>query len=294
MTDVPPPPPVQPAPTATTGASSTTILAAVASVRRLVLVSIVALIVVAGLLAGLALATRATLVDTNDRLAQVQAQLAAAGTAAQPTAAPTAQPSERAVEPAVALADVATPAGADEAGALLIGNPDAGTVVEVFFDFQCPYCQKWHQQLGAGLEAQALAADSDLLVKVNPMAFLMESDTINNPGASARAANAMACVADTADAQALSAFSAAVFAAADPAEPPGQFPAEQLVELATASGAGEAAGCIETEQFVPYVAAVTQAAFGRGATSTPTVLVNGQTLANPFDVEELQALLASG
>ena len=279
-------------PTAVTGASNTTVLAAVASVRRLLVVLIVITLAVGGALAGLVLATRASLVETNDRLSQLQQSLAATQAPAQPSAA--AKPAS--VTPATALTGVDTaPQTSDEGGALLIGDPDAANVVEVFVDFQCPYCQKWHQQIGRTLEAQALEPDSDLLLKVNPLAFLMEASLdLTEPGASARAANAAACVADAADPQALSDFTAALFAAADPTEPPGQFPTEQLVALAEQSGASPASlACITDQGFMPYVSALTKASFARGVSGTPTVLVNGQQVGNPFTAPELTALVSA-
>jgi len=189
----------------------------------------------------------------------------------------------------------ALPTGADAAGAILIGDPNATNVVEVYVDHQCPYCQKWEQEIGSTLFAKAVQPGSDLLVKQYNLAFLGEASADLTPaGASARAANATACVLHSDGPESFVKYSSAVFAVADPSEPPGQFPKEQLVSLATDAGvSAEAVACIKDERYVPFVAATTKAGFARGVGGTPTVIVNGQTLGNPFTDPALEALVAS-
>jgi len=185
-----------------------------------------------------------------------------------------------------------TPSGADEFGALLLGNRQANSVVEVFVDFQCPYCQRWDQQIGDALINRALTQGSDVLVKVNPLAFLGETTAdLSVPGASARAANAAACIAEYEDPQVLARYIAAVYAAADPSEPAGQFPPTQLVEIASTAGSGtQTTECIRTGEFIDYVAEITRNSFVRGVGGTPTVIVNGATVRDPFASPELLAL----
>jgi protein-disulfide isomerase len=193
-------------------------------------------------------------------------------------------------------AGVTAPAGVDSTGAVLIGDPNAANVVEVYVDYQCPFCQRWEEGIGTPLAAKALQPGSDLLIKQYNLAFLGEtSPTLTPAGASARAASAAACVVDYDGVETFVEFSRAVFAAADPSEPPTQFSAEALTELATAAGASaDTIACIEGETNVPFVAATTKAGFGRGVGGTPTVIVNGQTLGNPFTDPALEQLLTSG
>ena len=189
------------------------------------------------------------------------------------------------------------PAGVDSTGAVLIGDPDAANVVEVYVDYQCPFCQRWEEGIGTPLAAKALQPGSDLLIKQYNLAFLGEtSPTLTPAGASARAASAAACVVNHDGVETFVDFSQAVFAAADPAEPPTQFTAEALTELATGGGrvGGVASPASRAEGNVPFVAATTKAGFGRGVGGTPTVIVNGQTLANPFTDPALEQLLAAG
>jgi protein-disulfide isomerase len=255
-------------------------------------------VVAVGLGIGLA-SSRAQLSDLSAQVAALSEQASAASAAAAGAGASSdggAAQQPAAVEQlgaAPALPEgTAIPAGADGAGAILIGDPEAANVVEVYVDYQCPFCQKWEAEIGAALAAKALQPGSGLLIKQYNLAFLGETDPSLSPaGASARAASAAACVLDADGAETFVAFNQAVFAAADPAEPPTQFSAEALTELATGAGASDAAvACIEAEGQVPFVAASTQAGFGRGVGGTPTVIVNGQTVGNPFTDPALLAL----
>lgn len=273
----------------------------VRTVRYLVLACLGLLVVMAvGLGIGLA-SSRAQLSDLSAQVSALSDQAAAASAGATAGGAPTqsgggAEQQAAAVEQlgaAPALPEgTPIPAGADGAGAILIGDPEAANVVEVYIDYQCPFCQRWEAEIGAALAAKALQPGSDLLIKQYNLAFLGETDPSLSPaGASARAASAAACVLDADGAQTFVAFNQAVFAAADPSEPPTQFSAEALTQLATGAGASDTAvACIEAEGQVPFVAASTQAGFGRGVGGTPTVIVNGQTVGNPFTDPALLAL----
>ncbi len=50
-------------------------------------------------------------------------------------------------------------------------------------------------------------------------------------------------------------------------------------------------GRLRHGRFIPFVAATTQAAFARGVTGTPTVLVNGKPLKDSFGDPQLRSLL---
>lgn len=207
---------------------------------------------------------------------------------AQPAPSPSAPAS--AVPPA---GDVAMPAGADKAGAIIVGDPEAAKVVEVYVDYQCPYCQRWETEIGAALMERAIQPGSGLVVKQYNMAFLGEANrNLNPPGASARAASAAACVLEGAGVDAFVAFNTAIFAAPGGTDPATRFDATSLVSLAGGLGADdETLACIEEERFIPFVAATTQTAFARGVTGTPTVLVNGKPLQDSFGDPQLRSLL---
>ncbi len=194
---------------------------------------------------------------------------------------------------APASGDLVTPAGADKAGAIVVGDPDAAKVVEVYVDYQCPYCQRWEAEIGTALMERALQPGSGLVVKQYNMAFLGEANrSLNPPGASARAASAAACVLEGVGADAFVSFNTAVFAAPGGTDAATRFDAASLVSLAGGLGADdETLACIQEERFMPFVAATTQAAFARGVTGTPTVLINGKPIQDSFADPQLRSLL---
>lgn len=199
--------------------------------------------------------------------------------------------------PAPSIGDVAAPAGADASGALVVGDPQAASIVEVYADYQCPYCQRWETEIGTALMERAAQPGSGLAVLQYNMAFLGEANRqVDPPGASARAANAAACVLDHDGVDSFVAFNAAVFAAPAPAgaSQESRFDAASLLGLASQVGAGERSfACIEQQDFMPFVAATTQASFARGVTGTPTVLINGVPLQDPFNDSRLRELLGT-
>lgn len=191
------------------------------------------------------------------------------------------------------IGDLALPSGADRAGAIVVGDPEAAKVVEVYVDYQCPYCQRWEVEVGAALMERALQPGSGLAVRQYNMAFLGEANrTLDPPGASARAASAAACVLDGSGVEAFVDFNAAIFASPGGAAPSTRFDEASLTALAGGLGANdETIACIEEGRFIPFVSATTQAAFARGVTGTPTVLVNGKPLQDAFGDPQLRALL---
>lgn len=307
MTDATPPPAPEPttvvgytaapaAPTAQVTPGMASLRSAVGTVRVLVIASLVLLLVLAvGVVLGLA-SVRSQMTDLQ---AQV-ASLAAAPAAAAPAAAePATEEPAAAVERSIGVAPVlpegvVVPVGADATGAVLIGDPNAEAVVEVYVDYQCPHCQRWEQEVGASLVDRALRPESGLLVKQYNLAFLgEESPTLEPPGASARAANAAACVLEADGVGAFSAFNAGVFSTTAPEDGSERYSTQMLVDLASGIGVTpDTIACIEENRHVPYVAIATQAGFGRGVEGTPTVLVNGRTAPNPFTDPELIGLIS--
>lgn len=269
------------------------------TVRALVIASLALLLVLAiGFVLGLA-SMRAQVSDLSAQVAALGAQPVAAApeapapAAAEPEKAAAAEPEIMSQAPALPEGTV-IPAGADAAGAILVGDPNASTVVEVYVDYQCPYCQRWETEVGTALVERALAPGSDLLVKQYNLAFLGETSPALEPaGASARAANAAACVLEGEGADVFVEFNTAIFASADPAEPATQFGAEVLTALAQDLGASaDTIACITDERHVPFIASSTQAGFGRGVGGTPTVLVNGKAVENPFTDPALASLVS--
>ena len=270
---------------------------------RLLVIACLALLVVLAVGVGVGLASaRGQLDELSAQVAALSARADAAAAAPQqaPAAAaeqPQQQESVTQLGAAPALPEgTAAPAGTDASGAVVIGDPAAANVVEVYVDYQCPFCQRWEAEIGETLAAKALQPGSDVVLKQYNLAFLGETSPDLSPaGASARAASAAACVLDADGVETFVAFNRAVFAAADPTEPPTQFQAADLSALAQEAGASaDAVTCIEAEANVPFVAATTAAGFARGVGGTPTVIVNGTTVGNPFTDPALLALVGEG
>lgn len=274
---------------------------AISSVRILAVISLVlALLVAVGGVLGLVL-VRDQVIDLRAEVAALSAQqadLLAAAEQAQPAPlTPEAEVQESAVaqlpEAPILPGDIAAPAGVDESGAVVIGDPNAANVVEVYVDYQCPFCQRWEAEIGSVLAAKALQEGSDLQIKQYNLAFLGETNAnLDPPGASARAASAAFCVLEGEGADAFVEYNATVFASADPDEPAAQFATEVMSSLASDLGASDATvACIEEERHVPFTALSTQVGFGRGVQGTPTVVVNGRTVESSFSDQELLGLL---
>jgi protein-disulfide isomerase len=273
--------------------------AQVRTIRLLLVACLALLVLLVGGLGAALVGTLSQMDDLKQRVTALSAQLESApapapapAAAVQPAPSASASAEKKLTTAPVLAAGVTRPDGVDETGAVLIGDPNATDIVEVYIDYQCPFCQRWEGLVGGALIARAVKPGSGLLVKQYNLAFLGETSPDLSPaGASARAASASACVLDVDGSDVFVPFSKSLFATADPSEPPGQFPAKQLMTLATAAGASAAAmSCIKGESFVPFVSATTKAGFSRGVTGTPTVVLNGKALSDAFADPSLTAL----
>jgi protein-disulfide isomerase len=265
-------------------------------VRALTLVSLVLVIVLAvwSVVGILALTSQVSSLESKvDALSSRVADGGARQSSATTPGAQSAPSPAPSAAPAPATGDLDVPAGTDRAGAIIVGDPDAAKFVEVYVDYQCPYCQRWETEIGTALMERALQPGSGLAVRQYNMAFLGEaSRSLSPPGASARAASAAACVLDVEGSSAFVDFNAAIFATLAGTDPASRFDAASLMGLAEGLGASnQTLACIDEGRFVPFVAATTQAAFARGVTGTPTVLVNGKPLQDAFGDAQLLSLL---
>lgn len=281
-------------------ATATPPAAGLRAIRGLLISMVVLLLLLAG---GMVVSIGSLRVEVSALTAQVhdlRAETTEAHERTQAQAAESGAPGVESTEPQVQSQPprfpegAVAPVGTDVAGAILIGDPQAATVVEVYVDYQCPYCQRWEHEIGAALMQRALQPGSGLLVKQYNLAFLGEtSQDLQPPGASARAASAAACVLEGDGVETFVSFNASVFASADPSEPPTQFATPVLADLARGLGAGDASiACIEEERFVPFAAISTQAGFARGVQGTPTVLINGTLVDSAFSDPALLTLAA--
>lgn len=152
------------------------------------------------------------------------------------------------------------------------GDPDAPHRVVVYEDFLCPFC--------GSLEAATNERLTELVDAGDVVVEYRVFDLLSRVGDySLRAANALAVVMQEAGPRAAKTFHDLLYAQ-QPAET-GPLPDDEwLVDQAVVAGAAEDAvrPGIEDLAFGDFVAEATQAAADSGVQSTPTVLVDGETV----------------
>jgi protein-disulfide isomerase len=159
------------------------------------------------------------------------------------------------------------PAGATPEGdGISVG--DGPVRVDIFIDFQCPYCRRF--ELSSGPALAALVARGLSTLVYHPMNFLDAASTTNY---STRAAAESGCAADQGR---FVEYAHALFVSQPPEGGPGLTDAE-LAELGRAAGlADEAFGaCISGAPYLDWPPYVTARALAHGVSATPTVLVAG-------------------
>jgi protein-disulfide isomerase len=174
-------------------------------------------------------------------------------------------------------ADAPAPAGTAAGGtAFPVGADDAPVTVDVYEDFLCPVCRSFEDAAGETLAG--LVDDGTVRVRYRPIAFL---DRASTDEYSTRALNAAAVVFAAAGPDGFRTFHEALFAE-QPAEGGPGLGDDRLVELAAEAGAsGDAvAGDITGLRYGDWTRTVTDAASQAGITGTPTVLVDGERLAD--------------
>lgn len=172
-----------------------------------------------------------------------------------------------------------TTAKAADTYGLGVGDPDAPVKVEVFEDYQCPFCQQFesasHDQL---MEATAAG---DAYVVYRPMAFINDY--------SGRALNAFGVVLDVSGGDVALKFHDLLFEN-QPSEA-GPYPSDDdLVDLAVQAGAQEkqVRRGIEQLSFGQWVVNGNDAASKRGVNTTPSVFVDGEQVSGNT-IEEVVA-----
>lgn len=183
-----------------------------------------------------------------------------------------------------------TRTGALPAGADPVPTPrsDAGVLdIQVYVDYHCPFCGMFEENNQDYIVS--LVDSGAATLEIIPVAIL---DRVSmGTRYSTRAANAAACVADTAPGSFLD-FSALLFANQPPEPDPGLDDGE-LIALAEQAGATgpEVADCVNSKKFQGFVTAITTAVGNNpdlahpttGRFSTPTILVNGQRYLGALD-----------
>ncbi|MBF6357471.1 thioredoxin domain-containing protein [Nocardia higoensis] len=174
-----------------------------------------------------------------------------------------------------------------DSGAVRVGKDNARVTVRVVADLQCPACKNFEAAYGKVLED---AVNSGVAaVEYNVISFLDRASTNEY---SSRAANAAYCVAEQ-DPAKFQGWLGRMYAQ-QPAEGGPGHTDEQLVAIAVEAGYTDAvAGCIEDRTYATFVSDKTQAVFGEGVNSTPTVFVDGKKI-TPTELEQAIAEAAAG
>jgi protein-disulfide isomerase len=169
-----------------------------------------------------------------------------------------------------------------------LGPSTAKVVVQVFSDFQCPFCQKF-----------ALGAEQQLIdqyiptgqVRLEYRHFIVVDGNVGG-AESRRAAEASACAAAQDE---FWNFHALTFTNQN-GEGLGAFSDRRLKAFAETLELDTAAfnACFDSRQFAADVQADEQLARSLGVNSTPTVFVNGTRVQNPLDFAEFQTLIEAG
>jgi protein-disulfide isomerase len=165
------------------------------------------------------------------------------------------------------VASAQLPAGVtDAAGGVVIGEESAPVPIDLWIDFQCPFCRAFEQDSGSTL--QQLAADGQAVLVYHPLSFLGEE--------SERAANAFGCAAD----QGRAGEYLTVLFENQPQEGTGGFTPDDLVALGAEAGitGTEFENCVEDGAYADWVANVAASQSEAQIAATPTVFVDGAML----------------
>lgn len=175
------------------------------------------------------------------------------------------------------------PAGVTDSGGIRLGAAGATVTVQIFEDYQCPYCQQF--EAAAGEQLADYAAGTDVAVEYVAVNFL---DGQSTDEYSSRAANAAMCVYEQ-DPDAWPEFHRALYEQ-QPAEGGAGLPDSTLAAVAQEAGAGDVEGCISDRRHEDWITEETEQAADSGVEQTPTITVNGEALVEP-SVAALQAVV---
>lgn len=183
--------------------------------------------------------------------------------AARPTSTPTTPP---VAGPPAPVPGVVIPSGATAYG-VTFGKVDAPVAIDLYIDFQCPFCRQF--ELGSGATLNQMIATGQARVTYHPLSFF---DRFSSTRYSSRAASAAGCAID---AHVYPKFQQLLFEQQPPEGGVG-LPDEKIIALGRQAGAGaQFDGCVREQRYAPWVTALTTHATDAGVDSTPDLQVNG-------------------
>ncbi|MET7708461.1 thioredoxin domain-containing protein [Micromonospora sp. NPDC005413] len=182
--------------------------------------------------------------------------------------------------------DFTTPPGANADGTGIVtgGGP---VTVDVYEDFLCPACKQFEQTSGATLEQ--LVAENKAKVVYHPVAYLNRFSTTEY---STRSSAASGCAAAGGK---FREYAKALFDK-QPPEGSAGLTDDELIDIGVGVGLdqGSFGGCVKDNTYKTWTGHVTEEASRSNITGTPTILVNGQPVANPTPDGLTAAVAAAG
>ncbi|MDQ7878301.1 thioredoxin domain-containing protein [Microbacterium sp. QXD-8] len=162
-----------------------------------------------------------------------------------------------------------------ETGAILVG--DGEDRLDTYIDFMCPVCNQFEQVYGA--EIEGMVDDGSITLGIHPISILDRQS--NGTQYSTRAANAAYCVA-AADPEASLPFLQAMFEN-QPAEGSSGLKNSEILDIAAGVGVTGIDSCVNDGTYAGFVTAMTEQTPiqpGSQGIGTPTIVVNGEVIAN--------------
>ena len=158
--------------------------------------------------------------------------------------------------------------------------------VVLYEDFQCPICKSFEEQNGAFLDD--LVKKGEITLEYRMFAFL---DGQSSTEYSTRSASAAMAVLDKGGVAAFKKFHDLLYANQPPEGGDG-LPDETLIDLAKQAGVTGIDADVKDQTYAPWVRKAKAAAFDDGHTGTPTILIEGKSIA-PTQADIRDAIAAA-
>ena len=167
----------------------------------------------------------------------------------------------------------------------VVGNPEATVTVEAWEDFLCPACGSWNQRIKPMLIQEYIQDGDSETAGTVKLSFRHFPLQIHAPGARIGAA-ASECANDQG---AFWPYHDRLFAVQTQGQP--AFRAESLIRYAEELGldGNEFQQCMVSQKYISDVDASASEAFAQELGSTPSILINGKLMEDPFNYDSLKA-----
>jgi protein-disulfide isomerase len=182
--------------------------------------------------------------------------------------------------------DFTPPTGSNEAGTGVVAGSGPVTV-DVYEDFLCPACKQFEQVSGPTIDQ--LISEGKVRVVYHPVAYLNRFSTTQY---STRSSAASGCAAEGGRYRE---YAKALFER-QPPEGGAGLSDDELVDIAAGAGIDRDgfASCLREGTFKPWTEHVTEEASKAGITGTPTILVDGEEVADRSPEGIKAAVAAAG